>query len=149
MTDTRFEARQVYKKIEGIRANYHLHETINRIRGRDNPNPYKEELDALIERYVRLTAEGEPERLTGVSGTIYVIGYGPYVKIGWTKGELEGRLKGLRTGAPEPLVVYGTIQGTMAEERELHARFADYRLQGEWFRKRGRFSAWIRGGCKL
>jgi hypothetical protein len=70
-----------------------------------------------------------------IEGEIYVIGFGDYVKIGFTSGPLQNRLATIQTGCPEPLVVYASIPGAMRLERELHRRFAASRLEGEWFRK--------------
>lgn len=42
------------------------------------------------------------------------------------KGELEREEK-------EKLTVLATVEGTMADERTLHQRFAEHRLHGEWF----------------
>lgn len=66
-------------------------------------------------------------------GLTYFIqaGDGP-VKIGSTHGDPNRRLKELQTGSSEPLRLLGTLDG--AEwERELHERFAEWRLHGEWF----------------
>jgi len=76
---------------------------------------------------------------------VYVIGFGSYVKIGITT-DLNLRLAGLQ--APEPLQEYALLNGWLKEERSLHARFAEYRLQGEWFRHEGELAEWIKGGCK-
>lgn len=79
-------------------------------------------------------------------GTVYVVGFANYVKIGFSI-DLFGRLKALQEGTPELLVVYAKIPGTMADERAFHKRFASHRLRGEWFRKEGSLAAWIEGGC--
>lgn len=43
------------------------------------------------------------------------------------------RLSGLQTSNVEPLKIVATIKGTVEKERQLHKRFAEYRLSGEWF----------------
>ena len=68
-------------------------------------------------------------------GGIYFVGFGDYVKIGFTSTPVQKRLAALQAECPEPLVVYASIPGTMRLERELHRRFAASRLQSEWFRK--------------
>lgn len=79
---------------------------------------------------------------------VYVVGFGVYVKIGYTT-QFKNRLDGLQTGIPEKLTVYGTIKGGgLGTEAALHKRFAAYRLSGEWFRKAGALAAWIEAGCK-
>jgi hypothetical protein len=79
---------------------------------------------------------------------IYVVGFGPYVKIGWTGAHFSSRLRALHGGCPEKLTTYATIpNGTRAQERALHRRFAVYRLQYEWFRREGELASWIDAGC--
>jgi hypothetical protein len=82
--------------------------------------------------------------------TIYVLGFGPYRKIGITSvGGLPLRLAGLQVGCPEKLEVFAQLEGNIRYERELHARFADQRVNGEWFRHEGELAAWIEAGCPL
>jgi hypothetical protein len=76
---------------------------------------------------------------------VYVIGFGPYVKIGITTN-LDTRLAQLQV--PEALVTYALLEGWRSVELELHQRFAKYRLRGEWFKNEGDLSEWISGGCK-
>lgn len=80
-------------------------------------------------------------------GTVYVVGFGPYVKIGFTMNPIKFRLAALQTGAPEKLVVFGEIEAPPKREKEMHARFAEFRLQGEWFRREGALADWISEGC--
>jgi T5orf172 domain len=75
---------------------------------------------------------------------VYVIGFGPYVKIGVTTN-IDARMSGLQT--PEPVKLYALLNGWAKEERALHTRFAEYRLQGEWFLRKGTLAEWIDGGC--
>lgn len=76
---------------------------------------------------------------------VYVAGFGSYVKIGITTN-LDSRMAQLQT--PEPMMVYALLDGWAAEERELHERFSEYRLRGEWFRRDGQLAAWINSGCQ-
>lgn len=78
---------------------------------------------------------------------VYVIGYDQYIKIGITKA-LKARMGTLQTSAPGELKLHALLDGWMKEEKALHQRFAEYRLQGEWFLKKGELSEWIDGGCK-
>jgi hypothetical protein len=55
------------------------------------------------------------------------------IKIGYSK-KPKNRLSGLQTANPNRLDLLGIIPGTEREETQLHLRFADYRLQGEWFK---------------
>lgn len=64
------------------------------------------------------------------------------VKIGVT-ANLRSRLRSLRTGMPGEIVVHLVIPGTPVDERALHARFASFRLKGEWFQLAGPISEFI------
>lgn len=55
------------------------------------------------------------------------------LKIGYTDGEPEDRLRALQCGCPVELELAAALRGTMAHEREYHSEFEDYRLRGEWF----------------
>lgn len=74
--------------------------------------------------------------VNGVVGSIYFAGFGRYIKIGFTLGTVEDRLRNLQTAAPELLTLHATIYGTTATEADLHRRFSRYRLRGEWFQFR-------------
>lgn len=69
------------------------------------------------------------------AGTVYVIQAGAYFKIGRTT-DLTQRMDGLRTGSPAPLTVIYRLDTRDSEgfERWLHRRFAEVRVQGEWYR---------------
>lgn len=82
------------------------------------------------------------------AGFIYVIGFGAYVKIGFTERSVRQRIVGLQTGCPKKLETYATLRGSRDDEREFHDRFADLRMNGEWFRREGALDEWIKGGCK-
>lgn len=55
------------------------------------------------------------------------------VKIG-SSVEPRARLKELQTAHPFELKVEAVLPGGCAEERDMHRRFADERLKGEWFK---------------
>jgi hypothetical protein len=54
------------------------------------------------------------------------------IKIGVSDNP-EVRLKDLQCSHHERLVLRRVMEGGAALERELHARFADHRIRGEWF----------------
>ena len=54
------------------------------------------------------------------------------VKIG-VSNDIAKRLSMLQVGCPASLRLVLTIQGDETLEQELHARFAKYRVRGEWF----------------
>ena len=55
------------------------------------------------------------------------------IKIGYTSICAEHRLKALQTGSWEELKLLGTIDGNADNEHELHQRFMDYFIRGEWY----------------
>src|SRR5438067_407003 len=54
------------------------------------------------------------------------------IKIGLSRRPVK-RLKSLQIGRHDELQIVAQAQGTLADERGLHSKFAKYRLQGEWF----------------
>lgn len=54
------------------------------------------------------------------------------VKIG-KASDPSNRFQSLQTGSSVRLFLIGVIDGDRVEERELHERFADARVRGEWF----------------
>lgn len=70
------------------------------------------------------------------AGCVYFIqadGNG-YIKIGWTSGHPDVRLRDLIMMSPVRLVPLGVFPGPLSFEARLHARFAGFRTHGEWFR---------------
>jgi hypothetical protein len=55
------------------------------------------------------------------------------VKIGYTRNP-EQRLQSLQHASAEPLQLLAYFEGDMKNEQELHERFAEHRIRGEWFR---------------
>lgn len=56
------------------------------------------------------------------------------IKIGYTAGRPEERLRSLQTGQPHKLNLLCTMPGDRQYEKSLHRRFHKYRLGGEWFK---------------
>lgn len=70
-----------------------------------------------------------------IPDNIYFIGCDGHVKIGITAGKVEKRLKTMSTGHYSELTILATIHGVDgALEIELHQRFAQHRVRGEWFK---------------
>lgn len=65
---------------------------------------------------------------------VYVAKSGDFFKIG-RSGNIPRRLRVLQTAAPHPVTLVASWTGIngVRVERELHARFADRRVTGEWF----------------
>lgn len=68
-------------------------------------------------------------------GKVYFLTDTKNVKIGFTSGDVQKRLKQLSTGSPFKLYVLGWIEGDLQKEKELHTKFANLKLKknGEWF----------------
>lgn len=73
--------------------------------------------------------EWAPERRASV---VYFISDGEAVKIGISKNPTK-RLAQLQTGHPRRLSILATLPGGADEEMQLHGRFREHRLHGEWF----------------
>jgi len=58
---------------------------------------------------------------------------GARVKIGYTTRQVSDRLQDLQTSSADRLKVVATIHGTQEDEAAFHAKFAQFRLFGEWF----------------
>lgn len=56
------------------------------------------------------------------------------IKIGYSAGGGEARKGALQTGNAHPLVLLAEVPGDQAAERDLHDRFHEDRLCGEWFK---------------
>lgn len=57
------------------------------------------------------------------------------VKVGTTLGSsAKYRMAELQTGNAETLYLLGVVPGGVELEREIHARLADHRMRGEWFK---------------
>jgi Meiotically up-regulated gene 113 len=66
---------------------------------------------------------------------IYMIRVGDdgAVKIGFTSIRANERLSALQTNHSQRLSIIRLLEGGKSGERQLHSRFADFRLVGEWF----------------
>lgn len=56
-----------------------------------------------------------------------------YIKVGWTTGDPEKRLKALQTSNPRELFLLGAIETNKEAERAIHFFLQDARAMGEWF----------------
>lgn len=85
---------------------------------------------AAVARSRRLKVAG-----SSMPGTIYFIGgnVGP-IKIGFTTN-IETRLRRLQMNSPRRLRVLAARNGSRRDELELHRRYGEQRLHGEWFKR--------------
>lgn len=81
----------------------------------------------------------------GYEGFVYFIqaeSGGP-VKIGWSLTPVERRGQ-IQYGNPEVLRIIGLIEGSRDKEAEMHVRFAQSHVRGEWFADTGDLMRLIR-----
>jgi hypothetical protein len=56
------------------------------------------------------------------------------IKIGYSKKSPKQRLRDCQTGNAHKLILLGTVTGRREDEDCFHGRFAQHRLEGEWFK---------------
>ncbi len=76
------------------------------------------------------------------SGYVYFFVSGTAVKIGFTTNPRQ-RAHQLKTASPGAAFMAKFLQGTVERERMLHERFAEYRLNGEWFDLKGDLAKYL------
>ena len=64
---------------------------------------------------------------------IYFISSQNQIKIGYSNNPIK-RLKNMQVGNPNELVLLLFYEGSIYEEQELHTKFSEYHVRGEWFR---------------
>jgi len=70
------------------------------------------------------------------------------VKIGSSNNPTK-RLEELKIGSPVPLRIIGEIAGDEKREKQLHEKFKDCRLHGEWFSLNEVFKAFLDTYCHI
>ena len=103
---------------------------------------------AYDEHAHRITATAPPppsERQPVVQTQVYFIRRKDTreIKIGVTR-DLAKRLNSLQAAHAVALEVLALVPGGVWLEKELHRRFAEYRLLGEWFRECDAIHRWLR-----
>jgi Meiotically Up-regulated Gene 113 (MUG113) protein len=67
-----------------------------------------------------------------ITGYIYAITAGNYVKIGWS-ADPEKRLVQLQHASPLKCVLAALMEGDKADEAEIHRSLSEHRCRGEWY----------------
>lgn len=67
------------------------------------------------------------------------------VKIGFTTQNVRLRMGAIQCGNPYPVVLLALLNGTTATEEELHLKFQDLWMRGEWYRYEGALADYIDG----
>lgn len=79
------------------------------------------------------------------TGHIYVLHdrAGARIKIGWTGGQITTRKQAIENAAGVRLQLVARFPGGRSVEQDLHARFDDARLRGEWFAVTDDIHEWL------
>lgn len=64
------------------------------------------------------------------------------VKIGFSVEPMD-RMATLQIGSPNKLEMLAAVKGTIQTERQFHRRFAQHRVNGEWFRLTGDLATFV------
>lgn len=112
-------------------------------RGRLDESPSDDQMQAARARGAQLSHEAvdwvwRPSGPRGIrlkrnGGFIYFVKMGEAIKIGFAK-DVARRVKHMQGGCPEPLEIIASMQGSPATEKQLHRKFEDLCIRGEWFR---------------
>lgn len=90
---------------------------------------------ARLHAAISASVEGKPPKGWG---SVYFVGSGRRedpVKIGFTAGKPEERIRSLQTASAYKLFILAREYGPFALESAYHQVFAETRLHGEWFRR--------------
>lgn len=85
-----------------------------------------------VRRFLISAERREPAAIAPLRSVVYFLEGAGRVKIGWTSS-LHSRLQALQAASPVPLRLLAIMRASQHMERELHVRFAEFRLHGEWF----------------
>ena len=106
-----------------------LSEDLKNFRGHLSASQQKMWLDRAA-----MAACGKVNEIGSRTSVVYFVsGSNDRVKIGHTTN-LKSRVRTLRTAHPDKLEIRLVLPGTREDEQELHRRFSDQHINGEWFR---------------
>lgn len=95
----------------------------------------------------KLQARIERDARARVSGFVYFIACGAYVKIGHSLDHPRNRMRAVATMNPHPCTLIGILEAGRDHERDLHKRFAASRHVREWFHTEPTLLAYIADAC--
>jgi hypothetical protein len=110
-----------------------------------------EEHNATIQNESKQQYGDETVRTPSRKGWIYVVeGQGDLYKIGLTTRTPSKRLAEFTPKLPFPTTLLVTIptDDVISHEKAIHERFADRRVNGEWFKLSDRDILWLRAGAR-
>lgn len=73
------------------------------------------------------------EQTQDVVGFIYLITNDDFIKLGFSTNVTK-RIKSLQTSSPKRLKLIKRVKGTIEQEKQLHRKLLQYRVNGEWYR---------------
>jgi hypothetical protein len=108
--------------------------TLSTAEARQLTDRIKESFAEIASLQMQLPATPRTQRRSDDRPVYFIQAENGLIKIGVSESP-HGRLQALQTGSPVRLRLVGMIAGAGASgEAELHAKFAEYREHGEWFR---------------
>ena len=57
-----------------------------------------------------------------------------FIKVGYTKEDIQDRLSKIQVGCPHQITLLATSDGEMDYEKSIHKELDDHRVRGEWFK---------------
>jgi hypothetical protein len=94
-------------------------------------DPEIQDMEKRIEALYGYLKPYKPRKGKGWVYFIQAVTGGP-IKIGWSLRPVD-RVRDLQGAHPHELTIVTMFRGSVAMERRLHRKFADFRLLGEWF----------------
>lgn len=83
------------------------------------------------------------------AGHVYFVesGVGGPIKIGWSQ-DVSRRIGELQVANAHKLRLLGILPGTMVTESEMHTKFAQFRMEAEWFENHQKIREFITKNCR-
>lgn len=135
--------------IDHFAANKRMRSMIEK---RANPDSYETMFDRRMIELIEVAAATDREREKRERSVVYFVQRDDLVKIGVTAKGLEKRILEISRGSSAirgmtltPVKLLAAIHGGRREEKELHRRFAQFHVGGEWFRFDGELREYIEG----
>lgn len=126
--------REAFVMRDGLVNRKHVEQFIEDIKNDPDYWSKHPQIQKTASRPRKATTEPKERTEKIVQGWIYFVESGDRIKIGYSSS-LTRRMKNIKHGSPFPTELLLYIDGSMADEKALHKRFAKARLNGEWFAK--------------
>ena len=100
------------------------------------------DLQQLYRSYGRFPLTEVPAEVIYLISPTRDLQAGDAVRVGYTRN-VKKRLASLQTGSPERLLLVSVRAGDRALEREVHERWTEHRIRGDWFRFQPVMGEWF------